>query len=152
MSVHKLCPKCQTPADLLAPQCLSCGHVYRTQFAAPDQTQVVNLPPRDTPPPPYAAPPPYPPYPQYPPQPAVPYTGKERVPAGLLAILLGPFGAHLFYLGHTGWAIGFLVSTLLTCGYGGLITGVIGLIQGILYLCANDYEFQQKYVIEKRFF
>jgi len=82
----------------------------------------------------------------------VPYTGKEKLPAGLLAIFLGPLGIHLFYLGQTGWGIGYLLFGFLTCGYGMVITSVLSMIQGIMYLCANDWDFQQKYVIEKRFF
>lgn len=35
MMPQKLCPKCQTIADLYASECLRCGHVYRTQFAPP---------------------------------------------------------------------------------------------------------------------
>jgi len=38
-SPHKICPRCQRPADLHAPQCENCGRPYRTQFqGAPDQT------------------------------------------------------------------------------------------------------------------
>ena len=92
---------------------------------------------------------PYGPGGQYP---MAPYSGKEKLPAGLFAILLGALGIHHFYLGKTGWGVAFLLFTVLTCGYGGLITGPISLIQGILYLSANDWDFQQKYVIEKRFF
>lgn len=36
---HKICPRCHTPADLQAPQCLGCGRIYRTQFPQnPDRT------------------------------------------------------------------------------------------------------------------
>lgn len=36
---HKICPRCQRPADLQAPQCDGCGRVYKTQFPQnPDQT------------------------------------------------------------------------------------------------------------------
>lgn len=42
----KVCPKCQSPADLHASQCLNCGRVYRTQFDPIQQTQVFNLPSR----------------------------------------------------------------------------------------------------------
>lgn len=37
---YKICPQCQTPAYLNAPQCTQCGRQYRTQYA--DQTQVVS--------------------------------------------------------------------------------------------------------------
>lgn len=45
-----------------------------------------------------------------------------------------------------------LLGTVLTCGYGALITGPLSLVQGILYLCASDPDFERKYVFEKRFF
>jgi TM2 domain-containing membrane protein YozV len=96
--------------------------------------------------------------PIYPVAVASPYTlpapslPKDRVAAGVLAILLGCFGAHLFYLNKVGWGLAFLLFTLFTCGYGALITAPISLVQGILYLCANEPEFQQKYALERRFF
>jgi hypothetical protein len=41
MQPHKICPQCQTPADLTASSCARCGRVYHTQFAPPvQQTQV----------------------------------------------------------------------------------------------------------------
>ncbi|MBA2689227.1 MAG: hypothetical protein H0U63_00300 [Burkholderiales bacterium] len=48
--MQKICPKCQTPADIHTPACLRCGHRYRTQFAPPPlyQTQVVPPPPAFT--------------------------------------------------------------------------------------------------------
>jgi TM2 domain-containing membrane protein YozV len=82
----------------------------------------------------------------------LPNSGKEKAPAGLLAIFLGTLGVHLFYLRQTGWGIVFLLVTLLTCGLGAMITGPISIIQGILYLIANDQDFEQKYVVERRFF
>lgn len=40
---YKVCPRCQTPADLQAAACASCGRQYRTQFVPPiNQTQVVH--------------------------------------------------------------------------------------------------------------
>jgi hypothetical protein len=39
---YKVCPQCQTPAVLTAPQCSQCGHLFRTQFV--QQTQVVVPP------------------------------------------------------------------------------------------------------------
>lgn len=43
---YKVCPQCQTPAAIDAPQCASCGRVYRTQFAQPvNQTTVIPAQP-----------------------------------------------------------------------------------------------------------
>jgi len=82
----------------------------------------------------------------------MPRSTKEKVPAGLLAIFLGTLGVHQFYLGRTGWGIGFLVLSVVTCGWGTIITAPIALIQGIMYLVASDQDFERKYVVEGRFF
>ena len=44
------------------------------------------------------------------------------------------------------WIIIRLVITLLTCGWGGAILGIISLIEGIIYLTKSDEEFQTIYV------
>src|SRR5689334_19366901 len=37
----KVCPQCQTLAALTAPNCIACGHIFRTKFTPPvNQTQV----------------------------------------------------------------------------------------------------------------
>ncbi|NOU92479.1 NINE protein [Paenibacillus sp. LMG 31456] len=64
---------------------------------------------------------------------------KSKVTAGILAILVGGFGVHKFYLGKT--LLG--VVYLLFCWTG--IPSIIGLIEGILYLTKTDDEFQRKY-------
>lgn len=68
--------------------------------------------------------------------------GKSRGVAGLLAILLGGFGVHYFYLGKTGGGLIALALTLCSCG----IWSVLALVQGILMLCMTNAEFQRKYV------
>lgn len=62
---------------------------------------------------------------------------KSKLAAGLLGILLGCFGAHRFYLGYSGVGTAMLLITILTCGYGGIITGVWGLIEGIMCLTGS---------------
>jgi TM2 domain-containing membrane protein YozV len=64
---------------------------------------------------------------------------KSRVVAGVLGILLGNFGAHKFYLGKIGMGILYLV--FFWTG----IPGIIGLIEGIMYLVKSDEEFHAKY-------
>lgn len=71
---------------------------------------------------------------------------KDKIPAGLLGILLGAFGAHKFYLGYTKEAVIMLLVTVLTCGIGGAVMEIIGLIEGIMYLTKSDEEFQATYV------
>lgn len=43
-----------------------------------------------------------------------------------------------------------LVVTVITCGWGGIAMGLIGLIEGILYLTKPDAEFVRTYVDNKR--
>ena len=71
---------------------------------------------------------------------------KEKVVAGLLGILLGSLGIHKFYLGYTKEGVIMLLGSLLTCGVGAAVMGVIGLIEGILYLTKTDEDFDITYV------
>ncbi len=63
---------------------------------------------------------------------------RNRIAAGVLAILLGQIGVHKFYLGKYGQGI----LMLLFCWTG--IPAIIGLIQGIIYLTQSDAEFCSK--------
>ena len=67
---------------------------------------------------------------------------KNRLVAGLLAILLGGIGIHHFYLGRMGYGI----VSIVFCWTG--IPGIIGLVEGIIMLTQTDQEFQQKYNLE----
>ena len=64
----------------------------------------------------------------------------KKVPAGVLAILLGGLGVHKFYLGYTG--TGVIQLLLGCCGVG----GILGIIEGIIYLTKTDEEFDRMYV------
>jgi TM2 domain-containing membrane protein YozV len=68
----------------------------------------------------------------------------KKVVAGILAILLGSFGIHKFYLGYT--TPGIIQLVLGFCGIG----GIIGLIEGIIYLTKSDAEFVQTYQVNKK--
>ena len=63
---------------------------------------------------------------------------RSKIAAGLLAIFLGSFGVHNFYLGFTGKAVAQLLITVLTCGAGSVITGIWSLIEGILILTGSS--------------
>jgi TM2 domain-containing membrane protein YozV len=69
-----------------------------------------------------------------------PYRSEKKVAAGVLAILLGAFGVHKFYLGYTKAGIIQILLSLLCIG------GLIGLIEGIIYLTKSDEEFDRTYV------
>ncbi len=62
---------------------------------------------------------------------------KSKIAAGLLGIFLGCFGVHNFYLGYNGKAVAQLLMTVLTCGILGIVSGIWGLIEGILILTGS---------------
>ncbi len=71
---------------------------------------------------------------------------KKRTMAGLLGLFLGAFGAHRFYLGDTKGGLIRLVISVCTFGAG----GIVGIIEGIIYLTKKDDEWTQTYVVEKK--
>ena len=78
-------------------------------------------------------------------QPMQPTRGKEKTIAGILGILLGGLGIHHFYLGSTTAGIIELAFTVVTCGFGGILSGLVGLVEGIMLLVMPDEEFNQRY-------
>jgi len=74
----------------------------------------------------------------------------KKIVAGIFGILLGCLGVHKFILGYTGEGITMLLITVLTCGIGGAFMGIIGFIEGIIYLTKSDEEFVQTYVRKKK--
>ncbi|MCY3002462.1 MAG: TM2 domain-containing protein [Planctomycetota bacterium] len=77
-------------------------------------------------------------------------SGSKRVAAGVCGILLGSLGVHKFILGYTKEGVIMLLITVLTCGIGSAATGLIGLIEGIMYLVKSDAEFEETYVRNKK--
>jgi Predicted membrane protein len=59
---------------------------------------------------------------------------KSKVAAGLLAIFLGCFGVHNFYLGHTGKAVAQLLMTVLSCGILSVVSWIWAIVEGIQIL------------------
>ena len=74
----------------------------------------------------------------------------KRVAAGVLAILLGALGIHKFILGYTTQGLVMLLLSILTCGLGAWLMGLIGLIEGIIYLTKSDEEFIETYQTNKK--
>lgn len=64
-------------------------------------------------------------------------TYKSKVAAGLLGIFLGAFGVHNFYLGYTTKAIVQLLLTVLSCGALSFISGIWGIVEGIMCLTGS---------------
>ncbi len=69
-------------------------------------------------------------------------SGKSRGVAGLLAILLGGFGAHYFYCGKIGGGVICMLLTLITCG----IWSILTLVQGVVMMTMSVNEFERKFV------
>lgn len=64
---------------------------------------------------------------------------KNKVCAGVLAILLGGLGIHKFYLGKTGLGIVYLIFCWT------YIPTILGIIEGIIYLTSSDEKFYNDY-------
>jgi TM2 domain-containing membrane protein YozV len=65
----------------------------------------------------------------------------KRIVAGVLAIVIGSLGIHKFILGYTKEGIIQIVISFISCGF----LGLIGLIEGIIYLTKTDEEFIEIY-------
>ena len=128
-------------------QCPNCNQQFTTPFDAP-QVQcphcnaVVNNPAAS-----YAAP-------QYAQAPqggvfdAGP-SGKSRGVFGLLAILVGAFGVHYFYVGKVMPGVVFLLCFLLgfiLCGIPSMLVGICSLVQGIMAFTKTQEQFEATYV------
>ena len=70
----------------------------------------------------------------------------KRIIAGVLGIILGELGVHKFVLGYTKEGFLQILLTFITCGIGGLM----GKIEGIIYLTKSDEEFILDYQIGKK--
>ena len=73
--------------------------------------------------------------------------GKNRITAGILALLVGGFGAHKFYLGYNNQGIILLLMSTI-----GMIlvfplfaSGIIALSEAIIYLTSSDQKFYDTY-------
>ena len=142
MDPVKQCGQCGHSAPLGAKFCSSCGFPLQASAAAP--------------------------------RPVASAPVKNKWTAGLLAVFLGPFGAHALYLENqelaaaiffvnisclVGAAIAlagiiliFPIALLLMCLGIWLLTEFLILLQALLYWTASERRFQQRYVVEKKWF
>ena len=74
----------------------------------------------------------------------------KKIAAGICGILLGGFGVHKFILGYQTEGLIMLLITVLTCGFAGFITGIIGLVEGIIYLTKSDEDFVRTYIQNRK--
>lgn len=73
-------------------------------------------------------------------QPGMGSSDDQRLIAALLAIFLGGFGAHKFYLGDTKLGILYL------CFFWTMIPEILGIVEGLIYLSKSDEEFRRQYL------
>ena len=73
-------------------------------------------------------------------------TENKKMIARILAILIGSLGIHKFILGYNKEGIIQIILTFVTCGF----AGIIGLIEGIIYLTKSDEEFYNTYQVGKK--
>jgi TM2 domain-containing membrane protein YozV len=85
-----------------------------------------------------------------------PYTKEQKAKkliSGILAILLGWLGVHKLYLGYTVEGVIMLVVSLigfLLCGFPTMAVGIVGLIEGIIYLTKSDDAFVETYLVGRK--
>ncbi|WP_317173255.1 TM2 domain-containing protein [Aestuariibaculum sediminum] len=69
--------------------------------------------------------------------------------AGVVAIFFGALGIHKFILGYNKEGLIMLITSVVlsifTCGIGASLAGLVGLIEGIIYLTKTDAEFYNTY-------
>ncbi|USZ72185.1 TM2 domain-containing protein [Natronosalvus halobius] len=66
-------------------------------------------------------------------------SNSDKIAAGVLALLLGGIGAHKFYQGNM------KLGVLYLCFFWTGIPPILGLIEGILMLIADDAEYEEKW-------
>ena len=87
--------------------------------------------------------------------------GKNKIIAGLLALFLGGYGIHKFYLGLTVSGLVYLFCNLIFIGLAVMteeplfflpifIISIFALIDTVIYLTRSDEDFQRIYVEEKK--
>lgn len=135
------CPSCGATINANATECKYCGETISVSPQYQGQP-VGQIPPQyqgqqmGQVPPQYGAPQVQQIFVQ---QPVSPTKTKNKVVAGLLAIFLGAFGIHKFYLGKIGMGILYLIFCWT------YIPGFIGFIEGIIYLASSPEKFNAKY-------
>jgi len=78
------------------------------------------------------------------------FTGeKNKIVAGVLALFLGAFGVHKFYLGRMKQGVIMVVVFFLgfiLLGIPSMVIGIIAFVEGIIYLLKPEDEFQRLYI------
>ena len=79
-----------------------------------------------------------------------PNQADKKVIAGICGILIGALGVHKFILGYTTEGVIMLLVSVLSCGLLSPFMGILGLIEGIIYLTKSDNEFISTYINNKK--
>ncbi len=82
----------------------------------------------------------------------------KKILCGVLGIMIGALGVHKFVLNYTGTGILMLCLSLglavVTCGilapFSLGVMGIIGMVEGIIYLTKSDEEFYRLYILGRR--
>ena len=78
----------------------------------------------------------------------------KKVLSGILAILLGGFGIHKFYLGYTKEGFILLAATIIisifSFGLFGFLVWIFTLLEGVIYLTKSDDDFYNTYQVGKK--
>ena len=74
----------------------------------------------------------------------------KKIIAGICGILLGGFGVHKFILGYTAQGVIMLLVSVLTLGILAWVVGIIGIVEGIIYLTKTDDDFVRTYVAGRK--
>ncbi|HIZ19876.1 MAG TPA: TM2 domain-containing protein [Firmicutes bacterium] len=155
----RICPYCGTELEDTAQYCSHCGApAPAANPQTPPQYQQSQTPPgpyssypyssygqntygQPNYQPPYSSYPGYSGYPGYqtpypPSMPVVPpgYQPRNRIAAGILAIVIGCLGIHNFYLGFTSRGVVQLLLTVLSCGVLALVSQIWAIVEGVQIL------------------
>ena len=133
------CTKCGTQNDDFTQSCSHCGATLPLIGTRPTEKQTGYAPPYE---PTYQ--PIQPPSSLYAQSPAQDWQragADKKIVVGICAILLGGFGVHKFILGYTNEGI---IQLVLGLCFG--IGGIIGIIEGIIYLTKSDEDFVRTYI------
>ena len=77
----------------------------------------------------------------------------KRILAGVMGMLLGALGIHKFVLGYTGAGVIMLLVSIGGCllfFIGPMVMGIIGFIEGIIYLTMTEKDFKKTHGRQRR--
>jgi TM2 domain-containing membrane protein YozV len=133
------CTKCGTQNEDSSQNCSQCGAALPQIGSRPGERPTDYAPPFESSYQPIQ--PPSAMYAQPSPQDWQKAGADKKIIVGICGILLGGFGVHKFILGYTNEGI---IQLVLGLCFG--IGGVIGIIEGIIYLTKSDEEFVRTYI------